>query len=79
VIRLERNYRSTEHILGAAGHLISHNEGRLGKTLFTEQSDPDHERVHVHAAWDSEEEARAIGEEIEILTEMGPFRSVEEG
>jgi DNA helicase-2/ATP-dependent DNA helicase PcrA len=46
VIRLERNYRSTEHILGAAGHLIAHNEGRLGKTLFTEQSDPEHERVH---------------------------------
>jgi DNA helicase-2/ATP-dependent DNA helicase PcrA len=44
VIRLERNYRSTEHILGAAGHLIAHNEGRLGKTLFTEQSDPEHER-----------------------------------
>jgi DNA helicase-2/ATP-dependent DNA helicase PcrA len=65
VIRLERNYRSTEHILGAAGHLIAHNEGRLGKTLFTEQSDPEHERVMVHAAWDSEEEARAIGEEIE--------------
>jgi DNA helicase-2/ATP-dependent DNA helicase PcrA len=28
----------------AAGHLIAHNEGRLGKTLFTEQSDPEHER-----------------------------------
>ena len=36
VIRLERNYRSTGHILGAASHLIAHNEGRLGKTLFTE-------------------------------------------
>ena len=67
VIRLERNYRSTEHILGAASHLIAHNEGRLGKTLFTEMSDPEHERVHVHAAWDSEEEARAVGEEIEQL------------
>ncbi|MEL6203570.1 MAG: UvrD-helicase domain-containing protein, partial [Pseudomonadota bacterium] len=33
VIRLERNYRSTAHILGAASHLISHNEDRLGKTL----------------------------------------------
>ena len=67
VIKLERNYRSTEHILGAAGHLIAHNEGRLGKTLFTERSSPDDEKVVVHAAWDSEEEARAVGEEIEQL------------
>ena len=67
VIKLERNYRSTEHILGAAGHLIAHNEGRLGKTLFTDRADPDDEKVVVHAAWDSEEEARAIGEEIETL------------
>ncbi len=67
VIKLERNYRSTGHILGAAGHLIAHNEGRLGKTLFTERFDPDHDKVQVHAAWDSEEEARAVGEEIEQL------------
>ncbi|WP_173421054.1 ATP-dependent helicase [Ensifer adhaerens] len=67
VIKLERNYRSTEHILGAAAHLIAHNEGRLGKTLFTERTDPDDEKVQVHAAWDSEEEARAVGEEIEQL------------
>ena len=67
VIKLERNYRSTEHILGAAGHLIAHNVGRLGKTLFTERSSPDDEKVVVHAAWDSEEEARAVGEEIEQL------------
>ena len=67
VIKLERNYRSTEHILGAAAHLIAHNEGRLGKTLFTEKEDPDHEKVMVHAGWDSEEEARAVGEEIEQL------------
>ncbi|MDX0752475.1 AAA family ATPase [Sinorhizobium medicae] len=67
VIKLERNYRSTEHILGAAAHLIAHNEGRLGKTLFTERTNPEDEKVHVHAAWDSEEEARAVGEEIEQL------------
>ncbi|OHV23372.1 ATP-dependent DNA helicase [Rhizobium sp. RMa-01] len=67
VIKLERNYRSTEHILGAAAHLIAHNEGRLGKTLFTERSNPDDVKVQVHASWDSEEEARAIGEEIEQL------------
>jgi DNA helicase II / ATP-dependent DNA helicase PcrA len=71
VIRLERNYRSTAHILGAASHLIAHNEGRLGKTLFTEQSDPDDAKVNVHAAWDSEEEARAVGDEIEQLQRKG--------
>ncbi|RWA94110.1 MAG: ATP-dependent DNA helicase [Mesorhizobium sp.] len=65
IIRLERNYRSTAHILGAASHLIAHNEGRFGKTLFTDRNDPDDDKVHVHAAWDSEEEARAIGDAIE--------------
>jgi len=65
VIRLERNYRSTAHILGAASHLISHNEGRLGKTLFTDRPDPEDAKVNVHAAWDSDEEARAVGETIE--------------
>jgi len=71
VIKLERNYRSTAHILGAAGHLIAHNEDRLGKTLFTDRRDPDDDKVVVHAAWDSEEEARAIGEEIEQLQRKG--------
>ncbi len=65
VIRLERNYRSTGHILAAASHLIAHNEGRLGKTLRTD--DEPGEKVGVTGAWDSEEEARAIGEEIEAL------------
>src|SRR6201991_1770297 len=69
VIRLERNYRSTGHILAAASHLIAHNESRLGKTLRTE--DVDGEKVTVTGAWDSEEEARAIGEEIEQLQRSG--------
>ncbi|CAM5340684.1 DNA 3'-5' helicase OS=Afipia felis OX=1035 GN=uvrD PE=3 SV=1 [Afipia felis] len=69
VVRLERNYRSTGHILAAASHLIAHNEGRLGKTLHTE--DVDGEKVTVTGAWDSEEEARSIGEEIEQLQRAG--------
>ena len=36
IIRLEQNYRSTPHILGAAAGLIAHNSGRLGKTLWTD-------------------------------------------
>ncbi|UWF58288.1 ATP-dependent helicase [Brucella sp. 2716] len=71
VIKLERNYRSTAHILGTAAHLIAHNEGRLGKTLFTEAPNPDDPRVKVHAAWDSEEEARAVGEAIEQAQRQG--------
>jgi DNA helicase-2/ATP-dependent DNA helicase PcrA len=69
VIRLERNYRSTGHILAAAAHLIAHNEGRLGKTLRTD--DVPGEKVTVTGSWDSEEEARAIGEEIEQLQRAG--------
>ena len=65
IIRLERNYRSTAHILAAASYLIAHNEGRLGKTLRTE-AEPGH-KVQVSSCWDSEEEARAIGDEIEAL------------
>ena len=69
IIRLERNYRSTGHILAAAAGLIAHNEGRLGKTLFTD--DDLGEKPTVTGVWDSEEEARVIGEEIEQLQRKG--------
>ncbi len=65
VIRLEQNYRSTPHILGAASGLIAQNAGRLGKTLWTDRGEGD--KVRLKAAWDGEEEARNIGEEIEAL------------
>src|SRR5262247_3626573 len=58
IIRLERNYRSTGHILAAASGLIAHNEGRLGKTLWTE-SDMG-ETVRVRGLWDGEQEARFV-------------------
>ena len=69
VIRLERNYRSTGNILATAAHLIAHNDGRLGKTLFTDGEDGD--KATVTGIWDSEEEARSIGEEIEQLQHKG--------
>jgi DNA helicase-2/ATP-dependent DNA helicase PcrA len=69
VIRLERNYRSTGHILGAASGLIAHNQGRLGKTLRTD--DDAGEKVEVQGCWDDEEEARIIGEDIEQLQRQG--------
>ncbi len=69
VVRLERNYRSTPHILGAADGLIAHNEGRLGKTLWTELGEG--EKVRVLGVWDGQAEARAVGEEIEALQAKG--------
>jgi len=64
VIKLERNYRSTANILKAASTLIAFNEGRLGKTLFTDIAEGG-ELVSFTQVYDSEEEARTIGEEIE--------------
>jgi DNA helicase II / ATP-dependent DNA helicase PcrA len=69
VVRLERNYRSTHHILGAASGLISKNEGRLGKTLWTELKEG--ERVAVRGVWDGVEEARIVGDEIEAQQSNG--------
>ncbi|PZO78962.1 MAG: ATP-dependent DNA helicase [Mesorhizobium amorphae] len=71
VIKLERNYRSTAHILATASHLIAHNEDRLGKTLFTDEPNPEDPKVNVQSAWDSEEEARAVGEAVEQLQRRG--------
>jgi DNA helicase-2/ATP-dependent DNA helicase PcrA len=69
IIRLEQNYRSTPHILGAASGVIAQNSGRLGKTLWTEQDAGD--KVSVIGVWDGPEEARRVGEEIESLQRRG--------
>ena len=69
VIRLEQNYRSTPHILGAAGGLIGNNGGRFGKTLWTELDAG--EKVKVTGVWDGPEEARLVGEQIEGFQRRG--------
>lgn len=69
VIRLEQNYRSTGHILGAASGLIEHNEGRLGKTLYSNSGQGS--KVVVQGVWDDEQEARLVGEDIEQLQRSG--------
>ncbi len=72
VIRLEKNYRSTAHILGAASGLISHNEARLGKTLK-----PAHEKaekgykVLVKGFWNGMQEAEWIATQIESSRKRG--------
>ena len=65
VIRLEHNYRSTGHILGAASKLIANNLGRLGKTLRTSAGDGG--KLTVRGVWDDEEEARLAAEDIDRL------------
>ena len=69
IIRLEQNYRSTPHILAAASGLIARNEGRLGKTLWTEAAEG--EPIVLRGLWDGEEEARWVGEEIETQQRHG--------
>ena len=69
VIRLEQNYRSTPHILAAASGLISHNEGRLGKTLKTDAEDGN--KIALRGHWDGDEEARAIGDDLESAQTRG--------
>jgi len=71
IVRLEANYRSTAPILSAASALIAHNEGRLGKTLRPGRGDSSGEKVSVVGLWDSDEEARMVGERIEALRRDG--------
>jgi DNA helicase-2/ATP-dependent DNA helicase PcrA len=69
VIRLEHNYRSTAHILGAASKLIANNLGRLGKTLRT--SSGDGQKLIVRGVWDDDEEARLTADDIGQLRREG--------
>ena len=69
VVRLEQNYRSTPEILAAASGLIANNEGRLGKTLWTEAEAGD--KIIVRGLWDGESEARCVADEIEALHSKG--------
>ena len=69
VIRLERNYRSTSHILAAASGLIATNKGRLGKTLWTDADGG--EKLKVRGVWDGEAESRLIADDIERWKRSG--------
>jgi DNA helicase-2/ATP-dependent DNA helicase PcrA len=69
VVRLERNYRSTSHILAAASGLIAANKSRLGKTLWTEAAGG--EKVIVRGVWDGEAESRLVADEVERAKRAG--------
>lgn len=75
VVRLECNYRSTPHILAAASAVIANNRGRLGKTLWTPVKEGD--KIRLKSVWDEGEEARHVGEEVEVLQRAGtPLRDM---
>ena len=65
IIRLEKNYRSTQNILSVASSLISNNENRVGKTLFTDGEEG--ENVYLDSYRNGKDEAIGVGEKIEKL------------
>lgn len=68
-IRLEQNYRSTANILNAANQLISHNNNRLGKELWTD--DAAGEKISVYTAFNEIDEARFISGRIKQWRDDG--------
>lgn len=62
VIKLEQNYRSTQHILKAAASLIANNGMRHDKTLWTETKS--HEKIIVKSFFNDKEEANFIAKEV---------------
>ena len=73
VVRLEQNYRSTQTILSVANAVISHNRGRMGKTLWTDLGEGD--PVKLRELEDEHAEARFVVGEIERLVDEGVSRA----
>jgi DNA helicase-2/ATP-dependent DNA helicase PcrA len=73
VVRLEQNYRSTQTILDAANGVISHNRGRMGKTLWTDLGEGD--KIRIRELDDEHAEARFVVGEIERLVDEGVSRA----
>ena len=71
-VRLERNYRSSANILAAANALIAHNQGRMGKNLWTEDGDGD--PIAVYAGFNDIDEARFIVSRIRQWVDTGGRR-----
>jgi len=65
VVKLEENYRSHSNILDAANAIISHNNNRLGKNLWTSAGAG--EPVRVYDAYNDTDEAQFIVDEIKML------------
>ena len=73
IVRLEQNYRSTSTILKAANGLIAHNQGRLGKKLWTEGVEGEH--ISLYEALNEQDEARFIVDRLQDWFNNGNQRS----
>jgi len=73
MFRLEQNYRSTANILNAANAVIDHNQGRLGKQLWTEGEAG--ETVKLYTAYNETDEARFVIDRIQSWVDAGNTRS----
>lgn len=73
IVKLERNYRSTATILKAANSLISHNQGRLGKNLWTDVGEG--EPISLYEAFNEQDEARFIVDRVHDWFNAGNRRS----
>ena len=74
VIRLEQNYRSTQAILNAANAVISHNSGRKGKTLWTQNGTGD--RIQVYEAATEADEASFVASRIFKLSRGREYKDI---
>jgi len=72
-IRLEQNYRSTSTILKAANELIAHNQGRLGKNLWTDGAEG--EPISLYEAFNEQDEARFIVDRLTDWANAGNHRA----
>ena len=65
IIRLEKNYRSTQNILSVASKLIENNQNRVGKKLYTNSDNG--ELVSLNCYRNGKDEATGVGDQIEKL------------
>ncbi len=72
VIKLEQNYRSSGNILAAANQLINHNDGRMGKNLWTDSGDGD--LISLYNAFNEQDEAYFVIEKIKQWLDQGGSR-----
>ena len=74
IIRLEKNYRSTQNILSVASGLIENNQNRVGKTLYTNQEKG--ELVTLDCFRNVKDEATEISTSIEKYNEKNSLNEI---